>query len=169
VEDLSTERLDMRPFTLADLGPVHELYADPDAMRYSGGTSKDADESARRLQRLIDHQEKLGFSLWAVIERESASVIGYCGLIPYAHRGPEIELAYALQVPYWGRGYATESARAWLAHGFGPLGLEQVVGIAHEDNGASRRVLEKLGMRLDGRVDYGGQTMLRYVADRPST
>lgn len=158
----------MRPFTHADLGPLHELYSDPDATRWVGGPSEDADHSARRLERLMKHQEKLGYSLWAVLERGSASFVGYCGLIPLAHKGPEIEIAYGFLVPYWGRGYATESARAWIGHGFDELGLDRIIGIVSEENAASRRVLEKIGMTYDGPDVYEGNPVLRYVAERPT-
>lgn len=162
---ISTERLDLRPLTPADLATMHELYADPGSMRYAGGPSKTADQSLERLQRLIDHQERHGFSLWAVVERGSGAVIGDAGLILYAHRGPEIEIGYRLKVPYWGKGYATEAARAWLAHGFEELGLERIVAVTDPENVASQRVLEKIGMRREGFADYNGKKVFLFVAE----
>ena len=135
-------------------------------MRYVGGSTSTVEESNDKLQRLMDHQERHGFSLWAVVERESATVIGDAGLILYAYRGPEVELGYRLKVPHWGKGYATEAARAWLRHGFDELGLPRILAVAHEENGASRRVLEKVGMRYDGRTEYAGDEALLYVAER---
>ncbi len=156
----------MRPFTIADLGPMHELYSDPDATRYTRGPSSDVEESARRLQRLIDQQDAAGFSIWAVVERSELALIGYCGLVPYAYRGPDIEIAYGLRVPFWGKGYATEAARAWIAHGFDELGLDRIVGVAHPDNEGSLRVLEKIGMRREGERDYDGERVLAYAIER---
>lgn len=134
-------------------------------MRYAGGATKTVEESHAKLERLIEHQERHGFSLWAVVERESAAVIGDAGLLLYAHRGPEIELGYRLKVPYWGKGFATEAARAWLAHGFEELRLDRIVAVADEENVASRRVLEKIGMRYERRTEYMGHDALLYAAE----
>ncbi len=164
---IETDRLVLRPLALADLGPMHDVYADREVMRYigrGGAHSETIEESERRLQRLIDHQEKHGFSLWAVTDRASGTVMGDAGLILYAHRGPEIELGYRLAKAYWGRGYATEAARAWLAHGFETLGLKRIVAVTHPEHVASQRVLEKIGMRREGTADYNGKNVLLFSA-----
>ncbi len=140
-------------------------------MRYIGtGTShsESIDDTERRLQDLIDHQDEHGFSLWAVTERANGTVMGDAGLIHYAHRGPEIELAYRLAKPYWGRGYATEAARAWVRHGFDELGLDRIVALTHPENVASRRVLEKVGMRYERMTDYNGVAARLYAIERES-
>ncbi len=137
-------------------------------MRYAGSHSETVEQSEERLQRLIEHQERHGFSLWAVTDRETGSVMGDCGLIRYAFRGPEIELAYRLGKPYWGKGYATEAAAAWVAHGFGELGLRRIVAVTDPENAASRRVLEKVGMSFEGMGTYeGGARVCRYAVERP--
>jgi len=161
---IATERLDIRPLRSADLGSILDLYSDPDAMRWAGGSTTDVDESEQRLQRLIDHQEAHGFSLWAVTERESGTVIGDCGLIHYAFKGPEVELGYRLKVPFWGKGYATEAARAVLAYGFEEVGLVRIVAVAHPENVASQRVLEKIGMRREGFAEYNGKRVMYFAA-----
>jgi RimJ/RimL family protein N-acetyltransferase len=137
-------------------------------MRYigSGGADEDVEESRRRLERLIEHQERHGFSLWAVTGRETAAVMGDCGLIRYAHVGPEIELGYRLAKLYWGKGYATEAAHAWVAHGFDTLGLHRIVAAAHPENTASQRVLEKVGMRYERMTDYAGERVRLYAIER---
>ncbi len=166
---IETDRLVLRPLTLADLGPMHEVYGDREVMRYigrGGAHSETVEESEERLQRLIDHQEKHGFSMWAVTERASGAVMGDGGLILYAHRGPEIELGYRLAKPYWGKGYATEVARAWVAHGFDELGLERIVAVTHPQNVASQRVLEKAGFRFRGMTAYEGAKARLYAIER---
>jgi RimJ/RimL family protein N-acetyltransferase len=140
-------------------------------MRYIGSGdafADDVEESRRRLERLIEHQELHGFSLWAVTDRESGAVMGDCGLVLYAHQGPEIELGYRLAKPYWGKGYATEAARAWVAHGFDELGLDRIVAATHPDNAASQRVLEKVGMRYERMADYDGERVRLYAIERES-
>ena len=145
------------------------MYSDREVMRFvvpRESFSDDVEESRRRLERLVEHQERHGFSLWAVTDRESAAVMGDCGLILYGHRGPEIELAYRLAKPYWGRGYATEAARAWVAHGFEELALDRIVAETHPDNAASRRVLEKVGMRYERTTRHDGEPACVYAIDR---
>jgi ribosomal-protein-alanine N-acetyltransferase len=80
--------------------------------------------------------------------------------------GDDIEIAYRLPVAWWGRGYATEMARAVLAHAFDTLALERVIGLTWPENVASQRVLERIGMRRDGSGQYYGREMFRYVAER---
>ncbi len=138
-------------------------------MRYIGSGdaySRTVDESEARLRRLIEHQDRHGFSLWAVTDRESGSVLGDAGLILYAHEGPDVELGFRLGKPHWGQGYATEAADAWVAHGFGQLGLERIVAVTHPENVASQRVLEKAGMRFSGMTEYEGGAARLYVVER---
>jgi ribosomal-protein-alanine N-acetyltransferase len=140
-------------------------------MRYIGtgnSYSESIDDTERRLQDLMDHQDEHGFSLWAVTDRANGTVMGDAGLIHYAHRGPEIELAYRLAKPYWGKGYATEAARAWVQHGFDELGLDRIVAVTHPENAASQRVLEKVGMRYERMTDYNGVTARLYAIERDS-
>ena len=161
----------LRPLGLADLGPLHEIYADREVMRYIGSGdshSESVDETERRLQGLMNHQDEHGFSLWAVTDRANGTVMGYAGLIHYAHRGPEIELAYRLAKPYWGKGYATEAARGWLRYGFDELGLDRIVAVTHPENVASQRVLEKVGMRYERMAIHDGVRVRLYAIERGS-
>jgi ribosomal-protein-alanine N-acetyltransferase len=123
-------------------------------MRHVGhGAHRTPAETAAALRVYGDTLERRGFSFLAVVERESGAVIGDGGLHPL---GGDIELGYTLARAAWGRGYATELGRALLAFAFGELGAERVVAQVEPDNAASRRVLEKLGMRaVETRTAYG--------------
>jgi RimJ/RimL family protein N-acetyltransferase len=159
----------MRPPKIADLGPLHEVWGDRDVMRWIGpgdAYSRDLEESERRLERLIEHQEAHGFSLWAVVERGSGAVIGDCGLVEFAFRGPDFELGCCLRKGVWGQGFATEAGHAWVDHAFGDLGLPRVLGVAHPENEPSQRVLEKLGMRFERRTTVGETEVLVYAIER---
>jgi ribosomal-protein-alanine N-acetyltransferase len=148
---------------------MHEVYADREVMRYVGSGdsfSESIEDSERRLRRAIAHHERHGFGLWAVTSRETGMVMGDAGLFLFAGRGPEIELAYRFAKAHWGRGFATEAARAWLEYGFGELDLERIVAVTHEENPASRRVLEKIGMRPEGRKNYRGTDLLLFAIER---
>jgi RimJ/RimL family protein N-acetyltransferase len=111
------------------------------------------------------HQQACGYSFWAVVERESGALIGDAGL--YRTPAGEVELGYTLGRPWWGRGYATEAAGAWLETAFARLGIDAVVALAEPANTASLRVLEKLGMRRDGERLAFGRPHAVYRAARP--
>jgi RimJ/RimL family protein N-acetyltransferase len=113
---------------------------------------------------LIDHQVWHGFSKWAVGERATSDVVGDCGL-QYLDGGPGIELGFHIARSRWGRGYATEAAGACLAWAMANR-CERVVAIVDPANGASVRVLEKIGMRASGTAAHFGREWLLYAAIR---
>jgi RimJ/RimL family protein N-acetyltransferase len=149
VDSLATRSLDLRPFVDADVEAMHVIYSDPDVMRYvATGPTVDRAATQRLLRDYGLHQRTHGFSFWGVVERSSGALIGDAGL--YRTPAGEVELGYTLGAPWWGRGYATEAAGAWLEAAFGPLGVNEVIALAEPANGASLRVLEKVGMRRAG-------------------
>ena len=152
---LETPRLLLRPFAPGDAPLVHRVYSDPDVMRYvATGPMADLSVTERLLQDYQAHQQRHGYSFWAVVERESGTLIGDAGL--YRPPSGEVELGYTLGADWWGRGYATEAASAWLSCAFGTLGIHEVVALAEPANVASMHVLEKLGMRRAGeRIAFG--------------
>jgi [ribosomal protein S5]-alanine N-acetyltransferase len=153
----ATARLLLRPFTPADAAAMHEIYRDPEVMRYVGhGPVRRRSQTEGMLAGYMRHQEAHGFSFWAVVESETGAVIGDAGLFLHGGRGPEVELGYTLGRAWWGRGYATEAAGAWLDQAFGRLALEEVIALAEPANTGSLHVLEKLGMTADGmRAAFG--------------
>jgi ribosomal-protein-alanine N-acetyltransferase len=168
---LETERLLVRPFTMDDLDELHEnVLSDDEVMRWASPHRRAAtrEESREALERYIGEQQRAGFSFWAVVERETQTLVGNCGLIPYAWEGPDVELGYRIGRRWWGRGYATEAGRASLEFGFADLGLERIVAVTDPDNRRSQRVLEKLGMTCEGSTTSRGDEALLYVARRPS-
>ena len=161
-----TERLAMRPYEASDLAELHEvLYGDPDAMALLGG-ARDLAGTRASIERSMNQQELGGYSFWPVIERESGLLVGEAGLFPLAPGGPDIALGYAFGRAYWGRGYATEASRSVLGEAFGPLDLDHVVAITREANAGSRKVLKKLGFRLDGVRHVWGAEQLYFVLER---
>jgi ribosomal-protein-alanine N-acetyltransferase len=150
---IETPRLLIRPFTAedGDIAAMHALFSDPEVMKYIGGKPLDSIERTReRILRWIGYQEKFGYTLWAVIEKSSGELIGDCGLFPFENEGPEVEVGYDLRRDRWGRGYATEAARACLDYGFDKRKLERIVAVTYPEHIASRRVLEKCGMTERG-------------------
>jgi RimJ/RimL family protein N-acetyltransferase len=158
---LVTERLLLRPMRRADEDALHEIWSHPTtlaALRHDGDWTR-----AMSRERIADkraHQAYHGFSIWAVLERDGGELVGDCGL-QMLEGGPDVEVGWRMAPDRRGRGYATEAGRAALAAGFGALGLERIVAVAHPANVASRRVMEKLGMTLVGPGrHYGGETVL---------
>jgi RimJ/RimL family protein N-acetyltransferase len=99
-------------------------------------------------QAFFAHANRRDGELALLITLADGEIIGGCGLGVLS--GPDPEIGYWIGLPYWGRGYATEAARALIDHAFGTLGYERLLGGARVSNPASRRVLEKCGFQWTG-------------------
>jgi len=149
--DLETERLRIRPFTMADVEELHAIIGDPAVMRFiPAGPSPNIEVTKEVLENVLRHQEAHGYSIWAVTDKYTGKMLGDCGLFLLDGVGPEIEINYHLAVEHWGHGYATEAAFECIRYGFMDLGLERIIGLTDPQHVASQRVLEKNGMRLEG-------------------
>ena len=152
---IETERLMMRPFTLDDAEALHAVWGDPASKRFLGWpTPASVDETRSHLENIVRDERKHGFALCAVIEKASGTLIGDCGLFVSPDHG-DVELAYGLGRAWWGRGYATEAARACVRAGFDELGVERIVADVDSRNTASIRVLEKAGFELQTEDERG--------------
>jgi RimJ/RimL family protein N-acetyltransferase len=156
---IETERFTIRPLAEDDAVAVHEIWSDPEVMRYiPSAPSASLDESRERLARHMARSP----GLWAVTERDTGELVGVCGLVAVEGTGPEIEVAYHVMRRHWRRGVATEAARGCVEAGLA-AGLEQVVAFVVPENRASVRVLEKVGMRRDGMASAYGLDLARFV------
>jgi RimJ/RimL family protein N-acetyltransferase len=154
---LSTPRLTLRLPDAADLAALHVVFGDPAVMRFVGaGVALSREQLAASQSRVAEHWRRHGFGPFTCVERSTGAVVGEAGL-QHIEDGAGIELTYTFARAVWGRGYATEAARAVLDWGFGPLHLERIMAVARPENLASQHVLHKLGMRAeeDLRVCYG--------------
>jgi RimJ/RimL family protein N-acetyltransferase len=149
---LETERLVLRRFTEADVDDLVALDADPAVMRYiTGGvpTPRDVVRDDLLPAYLRYYERFAGYGFWAAIEKASGEFLGWFHFRPEEGAPPdEVELGYRLRRPAWGKGYGTEGARALIRKGFTELGVQRVVASTMAVNAASRRVLEKAGLRL---------------------
>ena len=148
----TTERLVLRAWRPSDRLPFATLNADPEVMRFVGiGQPLTRAASDALLDSIQAHWRQHGFGLWCVAPREDADAcLGFIGLaVPSFLPAvlPAVEVGWRLAQSAWGRGLATEGARAALDHAFGPLGLRSVISIIDPLNDRSVRVAEKLGMR----------------------
>lgn len=163
---LRTERLDLRPLGLDDLDAMAMLLGDAEALAL-WGDPLDRDGARAWIERNLARYEADGFGRCAVLWRETGELVGDCGLISTTVEDtPEIELGWIVRRDHWGRGIATEAAAAWRDAAFGAFGLERIVSMVSERNVASRKVAEKLGMRVERTAVWGEHPMLMYAATR---
>ena len=162
---LLTERLELRPFEPADLDALHAVYGDPEVTRFIPAYPT-LDHTRRALDIHVREARAGNPAFWALVERESGQLIGDAGLGLIEGIGPEFELGYTLGPRWWGRGYATEAARAVRDHAFGSLALPELLALVRPGNAASINVLEKIGMERAGTRNAYGADHLVYAARR---
>jgi RimJ/RimL family protein N-acetyltransferase len=154
--DLRADRLLLRRWRPADRQAFASLNADPRVMEHFPSVLTRDESDA--LADLIDlHFERHGYGLWAVEIPGMVPFAGFIGLSIPAFSAPFtpcVEIGWRLAAGHWGRGYATEGARAVLTCAFDQLGLEEVVSFTVPENLQSRRVMEKIGMTRDPADDF---------------
>jgi len=154
--ELRTDRLYLRYWRPSDRGIFAALNADPRVMEFFPGVLS-REESDQLAARIEHHFEQHGFGLWALEISGIAPFAGFIGLsVPSftAHFTPCVEIGWRVAVEHWGRGYATEGARAVLRFGIETLGLPDIVSFTVPDNRRSRRVMERIGMVRDPADDF---------------
>lgn len=145
---LETERLRLREFTAADAHLFVELDADPEVMRFLSYAPTSLDEvTSTLLPRLLGEYRDGVLGTWAAHDRETGEFLGWLSLTPTPDRPTEAELGYRLRRAAWGRGLATEGARALVDRGFAELGVTRIWAETMFVNAGSRRVMEKAGLR----------------------
>ena len=171
---LETDRLRLRPWRAADVDDLARIYSDPDVFRFLGGPISRRETEAQ-IERFVRHWEAHGFGLWAAEERTTGRMIGRIGLMlheDWTESEDKVEVGWTLDRSRWGRGLATEGALASLRYGFDTLQLRRVIklrrviSITLPHNIASRRVMEKCGLTLQGRTPWRGLEHVWYALDR---
>jgi RimJ/RimL family protein N-acetyltransferase len=159
---IETERLLLRAWQPSDAEPFAALNADPEVTRYLRGPLR-RDESDDLIARIRAHWLDHGFGLYAVEVKRTGAFAGFVGLAVPSFLPdvlPAVEVGWRLAREHWGNGYATEGAAACLDHGFGELGLRQIISIIDPRNDASVRVAQRLDMTR-GRDRLHPQTRVR--------
>ena len=161
---LETERLIMRPLQESDVEEIFAMRSDEEIMRFIR-EPQGRDESLGWI-RLVSERwsdEKLGFC--AVIEKSTDKFLGWCG-IWRLQETDEFEIGYAIEKQNWGKGFATEAAGKFMQYGFEELNAEKLVAVARPENSASRRVMEKLGMKFVKVGKFYNQMLVQYAISR---
>ncbi len=153
---LQTDRLLLRRWRDSDRLPFQAMNADPRVMEFMPSLLSAAESNAL-VDRAQAHLDRHGFGPFAVELLQDHSFIGFIGLstpnfdAPFM---PAVEVGWRLAFDSWGRGMATEGARAVIRYAFSELGIDSLVSFTVPDNLRSRRVMEKIGMTHDPRDDF---------------
>jgi ribosomal-protein-alanine N-acetyltransferase len=152
---LETQRLILRHQVLSDLDDLWALYSDPEITKYIPDAPRSREEAKEELEwHMHGHPRFPELGLWATVSKETGKFIGRCGLLPWTIEGQqEVEVAYTIAREFWGQGLATEAAQSIVQHGFEKLGYRRLISLIDPENIASQRVAEKIGMRLESKVD----------------
>jgi RimJ/RimL family protein N-acetyltransferase len=159
-----TERLIVRPRTLADLPACLAMDRDPQVTQFIAGPWSDpvAHEAFVRTRIETDFGEGLGY--WSIVTREAPDhMLGWILLIPYEGSGPEIDIGWRLTRAAWGKGYAREAVAPVLDHAFETVRLSRVVADIDARNTRSIAVATKIGMRDAGGIDKDGIACRAFV------
>jgi len=164
---IETDRLLLRALSLDDAPVFFELNSDPEVVRYTGGDSLGSVAEARQriCERILRDYAVHGFGRCAMILKETGALIGLAGL-KHLDEFEQVDVGYRLLRKFWGRGLATEAARASIAYGFDVLRLPQIIGLVDPPNLASVRVLEKSGLVFEKTVEYRSQQVSKYLIAR---
>jgi RimJ/RimL family protein N-acetyltransferase len=158
---IETERLILRAWKSEDAEAFARMNIDPIVMEYlpRALNRKDSDKLLKRFQA---HFTKHGYGLFAMERKEDGEFVGFTGLqnVEFdAHFTPAVEIAWRLDTEYWGKGYATEAAKAVLDYAFNTLKLKDVVTFTVHDNERMMHVFDKMGMTCDEDGDFDYPTL----------
>ena len=151
-----TERLVVRRLRRDDLDDFARLCGDPEIIRYmDNGEPLSRERTASWIEITLENYEIRGWGTFGVTMKSSDRLIGFAGYARPSDRPGVVEIIYAFEPEQWGNGYATEVARGLIDYGFGACKMERIEATVDPANAASRRVLEKIGMRYDERFESG--------------
>lgn len=139
-----SERLILRELTIEDALHFFELNNDPEVLKFTGDEPFKSLIAAENFLRKYSHYSDHGFGRWAVIRKKDNAFLGWCGL--KLNEEGYVDIGFRFFKAFWGEGYATEAAAKSLKIGFEKFKLDEIIGRCAKENGASKRVLEKVGM-----------------------
>jgi RimJ/RimL family protein N-acetyltransferase len=162
MDTFQTERLTAERLRPEDFSDYWRMYSDPRVTATLGGVRSE-EETRVFLRKGLEHWERHGFGLWVFRDSADGRFVGRAGLRYAVVEGKEeVELAYALMPEYWGRGLATEMARACVRVGFEQVGLAEIVTFTLTTNLASQRVMQKVGFTFERAITHAGLPHVLY-------
>jgi len=165
---METARLILREMSLDDVDVLQRMLSDSNTMAHYPALF-DREMTVAAIERNRARYREHGFGLWALVLKSDATIIGDCGVTyQCVDDVDELEIGYHLRHAYWKQGYATEAAVACRDYVFETLGRDRVTSWMRPDNVASRRVAERVGMRLEKETtDGAGHPQVVYSMSRP--
>ncbi|GAB5417170.1 MAG: GNAT family N-acetyltransferase [Crocinitomicaceae bacterium] len=161
-----TPRLYIRNWLQEDIAPYAEIIGDPDVMRFIGdGKPKPPEEAIRAVEKYNGQIEAQGWTRFAVALKDTDHIIGFCGFDVYQE---QLDFGWRLAKDQWGKGYATEAARAVLELGIHQFSFDKIVCHAFTENIGSINVIEKLGMPFEKEWMFHEKPVRQYAWVRPS-
>ncbi|WP_284652580.1 GNAT family N-acetyltransferase [Flavobacterium terrisoli] len=149
---LATDRLILRPLELSDAADMFAMDSNPEVHKYLWqNPTQTIEEIIKVIENIHGQYERNNIGRFATILKETGEFIGWTG-IKFITDEPEngninfYDYGYRLNPKFWGKGYASEASLAWLDYGFNEMKIDIMNAYAHHENGASNRVLEKIGM-----------------------
>ena len=167
--EIETARLLLRPWQPDDLAEFTRLLTDPVVTRYIVVSTPFSPQDVAELSaRTLAQWERNGFGPWAAIEKQTGRWVGRIGLneLPDWPGPDKVEVGWELHREFWGRGLATEGGHAGVRHAFETVELERIISTTMATNAASRRVMEKCGLRFQGELPMAGTVVAWYAIDR---
>ncbi len=159
---IETKRLYLRLMNIRDVDQLLLIFSDPEAMKYFNVVF-DRKRMENWVNDNLDHQKRYGYSLYSVILRSNDELIGDCGLETDEIEGNKIVgIGYDFRREYWNKGYATEAAAAIRDYGFSHFNFDKLSAWINPENVPSKRVAEKIGMRVESTVLRGGKPYMLY-------
>lgn len=163
-----TKRLVLDKWQGSDWTELRPIATDPDVMRYITGGVPWTDEQIQAfVERQVTTLSERNFCRWKLLRKPARETIGFCG-VGFWRDAPDPEIGWWLARRWWGQGLATEAARTALQHAFQHAGLERIISIARQENTASTRIMEKLGLTRECEFERDGLRLVRYAIDRAS-
>lgn len=170
---LETERLLLRPLALSDAQAMFAMDSNPNVHKYLGNhTVNSIDEVYSYIKNIQKQYLDNGIGRFAVVIKLTNEVIGWAGI--KFIREPEnnhvnfYDIGYRLQEKHWRKGYALESATAWLEYGFNEMKIPIIYASAHIENLGSNTILQKIGMKQNGQFYYEDLLCNWYKLENPN-
>ena len=170
---IETERLILREFLLSDVDGMFEMDSNPNVHRFLGKKPvKHIDESRAYIETIQGQYKKYGIGRWAVVLKETNEFIGWSGIKLITNEINKhqnfYEIGYRFIEKHWGKGYATEAGKAFVAYAFNEMKVEALYAYADEGNENSRKILEKLGLRYVNSFEYEEEMEVWYELKNPN-
>lgn len=154
-----TPRLILSKFSIMDAQNFYDLNSNPKVLQYTGDNAFSSIAEAEDFLKNYSDYKRNGYGRWAVLDKNSTEFLGWCGL---KFDGKETDIGFRFFEEHWGKGYATESAKACLEYGFEELSLTEIIGRAMKENLASHKVLSKIGLNFSHEIEKENHNWLIY-------